>query len=246
MKLVLAEPRLLKDSVSIISDLVNEVTFKLDKDKIEILAMDPANVAMVMFKLLSSAFVEYDVKESQELAVNLDNLNQVLKRAKPADTIILEQIENKLRITLRGESTRTFSLSLIDIDESEQKIPDLKFDAKVEMPSIVLTEAVEDMDVVAESVALIAEAKKFTIQSEGRFNAAKVEIKKSEDTSIDMKDDKVLSKYSIEYLKKIVKSSKLADTVSLNFGKEYPLRADYRVMDRLMLSFILAPRVDND
>ena len=176
MKLVLAEPRLLKESISIISDLVNEVTFKLDKDKIEIVAMDPANVAMVMFKLLSSAFVEYDVKESQELAVNLDNLNQVLKRAKPSDTVIIEQEENRLKITLRGESTRTFKLSLIDIDESEQKIPDLKFDVKIDMPSAVLTEAIEDMDIVAESVAMTAETNKFTIQSEGRFNAAKVEV----------------------------------------------------------------------
>jgi len=246
MKLVLAEPRLLKESISIISDLVNEVTFKLDKDKIEITAMDPANVAMIMFKLLSSAFVEYDVKENQELAVNLDNLNQVLKRAKPSDTVILELVENKLKITLRGESTRTFSLSLIDIDESEQKIPDLKFEVKVDMPSAVLTEAIDDMDIVAESVALTAETSKFTVQSEGRFNAAKVEVQTDEETNIELKGDKTLSKYSIEYLKKIVKGSKLADTVSLNFGKEYPLKADYKVMDRLMLSFILAPRVDND
>lgn len=246
MKLVLAEPRLLKESIGIISELVNEVTFKLDKDKIEITAMDPANVAMIMFKLLSSSFVEYDVKESQQLSVNLDNLNQVLKRAKPSDTVIIEQADNKLKITLKGESTRTFSLSLIDIDESEQKIPELKFDVKVELPSLALTEAVDDMDIVAESVALIAETNKFTVQSEGRFNAAKVEIPITEGASIKMKESKILSKYSIEYLKKIVKGSKLAETVALNFGREYPLRADYKVMDRLMLSFILAPRVDND
>lgn len=246
MKLILAEPRLLKDSISIISELVNEVTLKLDKDKIEILAMDPANVAMIMFKLLSSAFVEYEVKDNQEISVNLENLNQILKRAKPSDTVIIELIENKLKITLSGESTRTFSLNLIDIDESEQKIPDLKFDAKVGMPSAVLTEAIEDMDIVAESVSMMAEKNKFTVQSEGRFNAAKVEVMADEETSIEIKEDKTSSKYSIEYLKKIIKGSKLADTVSLNFGKEYPLRADYRVMDRLMLSFVLAPRVDND
>ncbi len=246
MKLVLAEPRLLKESISTISDLVNEVTLKLDKDKIEIVAMDPANVAMVIFKLLSSAFVEYEVKEDQQLAVNLDNLNQVLKRAKPSDTVTLELLDNKLEIVLRGESTRRFSLSLIDIDDSEQKIPDLKFDVKVEMPSAVLAEAIDDMEIVAESVALIAEKEKFTIQSKGRFNSAKVEVLSDEETKIDVKDDKEASKYSIEYLKKIVKGSKLADTVVLNFGKEYPLRADFKVMDKLMLSFILAPRVDND
>ncbi|MBM3199944.1 proliferating cell nuclear antigen (pcna) [Candidatus Woesearchaeota archaeon] len=246
MKLVLAEPRLLKESVGIISELVNEVTFKLDKDKIEITAMDPANVAMVMFKMLSSAFVEYDIKGAQDLSVNLDNLNQVLKRAKPSDTIILETVDNKLKITLKGERTSTFSLSLIDVEESEQKIPDLKFDVKVEMPSVVLSDAVDDMEIVSESVALIAESNKITVQSEGRFNAAKVEVPATEGIIIKMKDSRVLSKYSIEYLKKIVKGSKIAETVDLNFGREYPLRADYKIMDRLMLSFILAPRVDND
>jgi len=246
MKLVLSEPRLLKESVGIISELVNEVTFKLDKEKIEITAMDPANVAMIMFKLLSSAFVEYNVKDEQEFSVNLDNLNQVLKRSKPTDTVILETTDNKLKITLKGDSTRTFSLSLIDIEDSEQKIPELKFDVKVDLPSTTLTEAVDDMDIVAESVALIAETNKLTVQSEGRFNAAKVEMLTNDTMVIKMKEKQVLSKYSIEYLKKIVKGSKLADSVSLNFGREYPLRADYKVMDKLMLSFILAPRVDND
>ncbi|RLE44892.1 hypothetical protein DRJ25_06255, partial [Candidatus Woesearchaeota archaeon] len=79
MKLTLVEPRYLKDSVTIISELVNEATFKVNSESIELIAMDPANVAMVVFKLLSSAFAEYDVKQPVELAINLSNLKQVLK-----------------------------------------------------------------------------------------------------------------------------------------------------------------------
>ena len=54
MKLVLAEPRYFKESIAIISDLVTEAKFKATKDGLELIAMDPANVAMVIFKLLSS------------------------------------------------------------------------------------------------------------------------------------------------------------------------------------------------
>ena len=53
MKLTLAETKLLKDTTSIIADLVTEVHFKVTKDGMELIAMDPANVAMVVFKLLS-------------------------------------------------------------------------------------------------------------------------------------------------------------------------------------------------
>ena len=56
----------------------------------------------------------------------------------------------------------------------------------------------------------------------------------------------IKSKYSIEYLKKIIKGSKLADTVTLQFNKDYPLRLDYLVKDKLSLSIILAPRVSNE
>ena len=68
MRLTLAEPSYLKESISIISDLVNEARFKITPNAIELVAMDPANVAMVVFKLLSSCFVEYDVKKTLSLA----------------------------------------------------------------------------------------------------------------------------------------------------------------------------------
>ncbi len=58
--------------------------------------------------------------------------------------------------------------------------------------------------------------------------------------------DKVKAKYSIEYLKKMVSGSKIADTVQIQFNKDYPLKVDFKEVDRVMLSFILAPRVRKD
>ena len=116
MKFSLAEPKLLTDSINIISDFVNEVRFKIDKEKIELIAMDPANVAMIVFKLLSSVFTEYKVEAPLEICVSLDSLKQILRRAKPSDILSLElnKKDNKLKIQLKGESTRTFNLSLIN------------------------------------------------------------------------------------------------------------------------------------
>ena len=127
MKLTLAESRLLKEPINIISELVNEVTLTIDPDKIEIIAMDPANVALVVFRLLSSAFIDYSLEKPVQISLNLDNLKQVLRRAKPSDTVILEIEENKLRIELSGDSKRVFHLSLIKLDNQEQKIPSLSF-----------------------------------------------------------------------------------------------------------------------
>ena len=71
MRLTLAEPKLLKESISIISDLVTETKFRVGKDFVEIIAMDPANVAMVIFRMPSNSFAEYVVSEETVLAMNL-------------------------------------------------------------------------------------------------------------------------------------------------------------------------------
>ena len=248
MKLTLAEPKYLKDSISIISDLVNEARFKINKDAIELVAMDPANVAMVIFKLFSSSFTEYDVDKEVEIGINLSNLKQILRRASPNDMLTLElDSENKLKIALKGVSSRTFSLPIIELEEKEQKIPDLKFPITITTSPGILNEAVEDADIVADSVSFVGQKDKFSIQAEGDLSQAKIDIKESDSTKITAENqDSVKAKYSIEYLKKMVNSGKLSEELKIQFSKDYPLKLEYKTVDKVMLSFILAPRVEND
>ncbi len=247
MKLTLAEPKYLKDSISIISDLVNEAQFKITKDAIELVAMDPANVAMVIFKLWSSSFTEYDVDKDVSISLNLSYLKQILRRAKPTDMITLEMDSpSKLKIIFRSRSVRTFSLSIIDTQEREQRIPQLTFPVSVETSAEIFNEAIEDVDIVSESVTLSVENGKFSVHAEGDMSNAAIEVKADDKTVIKAAKEPVKSKYSIEYLKKMIQAGKIADNVRVQFNKDYPLRLDYHAIDRVMLTFVLAPRVDND
>ena len=246
MKLTLAEPKFFKEPIMIISELVNEVVFKIDREKLELVAMDPANVAMVVYKLLSSVFIEYDVNKEIEIAVNLDNLKQVLRRAKSSDTLTLELLESKLKITLKSNSTRLFTLSLINMQEERQKVPDLDFKCRIEMPSILFDEAIDDMDVVSDSVAFEIENNTLNIQASGNISTAKVSFMNNDIVRITSKEEVVRSRYSIEYLKKIIKGSKLSDSVTLLLSNDYPLKVEYKIIDKLSLQTILAPRVSND
>jgi len=248
MKLTLADSKYLKDSISIISELVTEARFKITSDAIELVAMDPANVAMVIFKLLSSTFTEYEVKKPIDIAINLNNLKQFLKRAKPNDILTLElENESQFKITLKGASTRTFSLPILDLEEKEQKIPDLSFSAEIKMQSSSFNDSIEDADIVADALSLIAEPKKFSITAKGDLSKADIEFNEDEDTKIKVEgQDKIKSKYSIEYLKKMIGGSKISENVSLYFNSDYPLKLEYKVVDRVQLAFILAPRVEND
>ena len=248
MKLVLAEPKYFKDSISIISDLVTEAKFKVSNNGLEMVAMDPANVAMVIFKMLSSCFTKYEVKEAEEIAINLNNLKQILRRAKSDDVLTLETTEdNKLKIQMKSNTTRSFSIPTLEIDDKEQKVPELTFPMTVEMDSGLLTESVEDVSVVAESVTFLGEKSQLSVKAEGDLSKAFIEIKPDEQTLIRTdSDDKFKAKFSLEYLKKMIAGNKLSDKVSLHFNTDYPMKIEYKIVDRLALSFILAPRVDND
>lgn len=246
MKIVLADPSLFKESISIISELVSEVRFKINATALEMVAMDNANISMIIFKMFSSAFVEYKVDGDTELSVNLLNLKQILQRAQKTDVLTIELAEeNRLKIILKGRITRTFFLPLIDINEEEQKIPELEMNAKIKTDSIVIKDAIDDCDVVSDSVSFIAEKDNFSIESKGDSSKVRIDIPKDDITTIEASEF-VKSKYSIEYLKKMLKASKLNETIEIQFSQEYPLRINFTKEDILQLVFILAPRVDND
>jgi len=247
MKLTLAEPKYLKESISIISELVNEAKFKINKEGIELVAMDPANVAMVIFKLFASSFVEYEVTDEARLSLNLNNLKQVMRRAKPNDMVTLELNDNKLNIILKSKTKRTFSLPIIDAEQKEQKIPDLNFPLTITTNSDQLLEAIEDVDIIGESVSFLGEKDKFTIVAEGDMSKVHIEILSDDTTTITMTvGEKVKARYSVEYLKKMIAAGKLVPTVSIYFNKDYPVKLEYKTVDRLLMTFILAPRVEND
>jgi len=248
MKLVLSEPKYFKESISIISDLVTEAKFKVTKNGLELVAMDPANVAMVIFKMLSSCFAAYEVKDDEEWAINLNNLKQILRRAKGEDMLTLETTEDsRLKITMKSNTTRSFTIPTLEMESKEQKVPELSFPISIEMSSSVLSDSIEDVSVVAESVTLLGEKSQLSIKAEGDLSKAFIEIKPDENTQIKTDiDDKFKAKYSLEYLKKMTAGGKLSERVSLKFNTDYPLKIEYKVIDRLSLGFILAPRVDND
>lgn len=242
MKLILNEPELLKNSISIISDLVSEAKFIITPTGMEIVAMDDASVAMVIFKLPNTSFAEYSIEKDTEIGLNLVNLKQILRRATD-DALTIELEENRLKLQLQGRTTKTFNLPVFELEGTAQKVPDLKFSASVKTTTSILTNAVGDADIAAEAVAFIAKPQKFILEAEGDLNRAVIEIPEDDTTKVDAADE-VKSKYSLEYLKKMITGSKISDQVLISFSKDYPLRLDFG-NDKLSLSFILAPRIED-
>lgn len=242
MRLKLDHPKLFSEIISIISDLVLEVRIKVNQEGMSILAIDPANVAMVSFKLPSSAFSEIEVEGETILGVSLDSLKAVLRRIKSGSVLIITKEENEIKLEIKDKIKREFNLSLIEIEGEEKQIPSLDFVSKIEMPSSDFAEAIEDSTVVAESCSFVSSPDKFIIKAKGSLNSFKSEFSSDE---LNIVAEEATSKYSLEYLQKMVKATKLTDKMKINFSNDYPLKLDFAT-PFIELSFILAPRVESD
>jgi len=143
MLVELKNPLLLTKAVEIISDLVTEVRIKVNEFGMSITAMDPANVAMVGFKLPKSSFSKFEL-DSEVLGVNLDDFKRILKRCGATGALILEKKENLLEIRIEDRIKRKFTLNLIEIESEDKEMPALEFSSKVEIASNDLVDAIED------------------------------------------------------------------------------------------------------
>jgi proliferating cell nuclear antigen len=240
MILKLDNPKLLADAVSIISEIVSEVRIKLTEEGLSIVAVDPANVAMVIFKLPKSSFSQYE-QGTSIWGINLNDLKMILKRASSSSSILFEQDENQLKISIFDKVKRIFNLSLIEIDSEEKEEPKLNFNCKIEILSDHFIKAIEDCSVVADSCSFIAGSEFFILEGSGALNSARTEFS-GDEAKIEGTGK---SKYSLEYLMKFIKASRISDKVLVSFSDDYPLRLDFPG-DAMGMGFILAPRVEND
>ncbi|MAH50078.1 hypothetical protein CMI37_29935 [Candidatus Pacearchaeota archaeon] len=240
MILKIDRPKLLSDAIAIISEIVTEVRIKLLEDGMSIVAVDPANVALVIFKLPKESFSQYEIG-GEVWGVNLDDLKRILKRTSTGSSVVFEQEENRLKITIFDKIKRVFTLALIEVDAEDKDEPELSFNCTVELKSDDFAQAVEDCHVVADSCALIAGDGFFMVEGSGSLNSARAEF--SGDEAVIGGVGK--SRYSLEYLMKFIKAGKISEKVSVKFSDDYPLRIDFPG-EKMGIGFILAPRVEND
>jgi proliferating cell nuclear antigen len=242
MLLKLDHPKLFSEIIGVISDFILEVKIKVTKEGMSIIAIDPANVAMILFKLPASAFAELEVENEEILGVSLDSLKAVLRRVKSGSVLVISKQENELRLQIQDKVKREFNLALIEIEGEDKEVPALEFVSRIEMNAVDFAEAIEDCSVVADACSFVSEPERFTIQAKGSLNSFKSEFSSDE---LDIQAQEARSKYSLEYLQKMVKATKITDRVKVNFSTDYPLRLDFTT-PFIELGFILAPRVETE
>ncbi len=248
-KAKLSDPSLLKNSVDTISDLIHEGLFKITSDSLRMRAADRATVAVVDFELKKGAFEEFEFDEETEIGINLERLLDVLKRAKKDDSLVLElsEDESRLKISIGDGTKRDFEIPLLSL--SAGQVPETKqldFTAEMKLKSSVLSKGVADAEIVADSVLFKAEEGSLTLLAESDSGSVEARTEEDSDDLIEIDvSEETKSRYPLEYLKKMLKASKISEVSTLKIGNDYPMELMFEEPDIIEISFVLAPRVED-
>jgi proliferating cell nuclear antigen len=238
---------LLTDSISTIAEIIDEGILKITKDGISMVAADRAMVAVVDFQILATAFEKFEADQEHSIGMNITNLLSVLKRATAEDRATFSLQGSKLEIVLENASKRRFVIPLLDLNKEEvPPIDQLEFTGKVEVKPEILQSGIADAEIVADSVLFEVSRDMFGMRAEGDISSSQLELEKGNKSLIDIKTDgDIKSRYPLDYLKKMIKASKIAQSVSLEWGQDYPMKLTFKSTDKVSLTFIIAPRVSD-
>lgn len=237
---------LLRDSIATVAELIDETELNIKEYGLQLIASDRAVVVVIDFYLDRSVFREYKYTDDARIGINLQNLLQILKRAGEGDSLAIKLADGKLELTLKGVSTRKFVLPLIDISREETPpIDKLDFSAELSIDSEVLSSGIEDAELITDSVIFTVRKDQLTMKGESDSSFTQLDLMKG-DGNLRITDinEPVRARYSLDYLKKIIKAKKLSPSAKISMSNDYPMKLQFEVPGKMQLGFILAPRVE--
>jgi hypothetical protein len=218
------------------SDVFCEADLHFENQKLTLIEMDPANVAMAYRQIkYAGALNKFSA------LVNLNNVFQLLKQirkikkptSKTSITLWFEPRETLMRMMLEGDFGRIEFPAIKSVNDVK-KWPDLTFLAQANINKDKFQNIIKLMSLSDYSVRLTVKDKKLVFHCEG--NEGSVNIS-SNPVPCSGKD--CSSKFSTEYLDKFTfKGNKL----QLHLSKDYPLV----IIDEFDNRYCLAPRVEHD
>jgi proliferating cell nuclear antigen len=235
----------LRELVEVISTLVSEVKFSVSKEGIEVKAVDPSHVAMLVLKLDRGAFEEF-TGEPTEIGVDVEKLKEVLRLSKPGDVLDLQFDGGKNRLVIKvGKVTR--HMSVVDpAGITDPKVPNVSPPGIAVVKMEELRQGIRGSESISDHVTLTLEPEGFTMHSEGETDRVDMRLPKEGLGRLEVKDT-VRSMYPLDFFSSMVKSITSSDEVTLHVGNEYPLKIEFAMAGGHGEGrFLLAPRVEED
>jgi proliferating cell nuclear antigen len=224
---------------------VDEARFRIDESGIRVRAVDPANVAMDDLTLNTSAFESYDATPGV-LGLDLDRFADPVNLAKKDNLVqfSLDRETRKLVVFVDGIEFRMACLDPATI-RAEPTLPELELPASATLDRDVLQQGVKAADLVADHVGFRMDADEEVLRIEAEGDTDTVDFQLDEEKLDQATFAEASSLFSLDYMKKIVRTIPKGASVTVDFGSEFPIMLSYDLDDDAgSMTRMLAPRIE--
>ena len=240
-----------------LKDILLETNICFTKEGIKIINMDKSHTILVHLKLPSENFEFYEITlDKIIIGVNMFHLFKLINTIDNDDTltIYIEQADYTDGVVhylgLKFENSnikqsKIQKLRLIEPDQDEMEIPNVKFSSILNMPSNDFQKIIRDLGGISEKLEIKSVGNELLFICSGQF--AKAERRRCECDGnmqfIQKKNDEYIiqGEFSLKNLNYFIKCTNLCSQIELYLDNDLPLIIKYNVASLGVIKLCLAP-----
>jgi proliferating cell nuclear antigen len=240
-----------------LKDILLETNISFQPDGIRIINMDKSHTILVHLYLAASNFEFYECKKEKIIiGVNMFHLFKLINSIDNDDTLTIyienndyfEGIVSHLAIKFENgdiKQCKTQKLKLIEPEQDELEVPDVKFSSIINLPSADFQKIIRDLSGLSDKIEIKSVGNELIFKCQGQF--ASVELHRAEaDESMKFiqKQDSskvIQGEFSLKNLGYFIKCTNLCQQIEVYLENDLPLVVKYNVASLGEIKLCLAP-----
>ena len=228
-----------------LKDILLETNISFQPDGIRIINMDKSHTILVHLYLAASNFEFYECKKDKIIiGVNMFHLFKLINSIDNDDTLTI-YIENAdyydgivSHLALKFENgdikqCKTQKLKLIEPEQDELEVPDVKFASIINLPSQDFQKIIRDLSCISDKVEIKSVGNELIFKCQGQFASAEIRRAESDgymEFIVKQDSSKIIQgEFSLKNLGYFIKCTNLCSQIEIYLENDLPLIVKYDV-----------------
>lgn len=234
-----------------LAKITDEAPFFITQDMFEARILSPDKTTMIILKIPSISFEEYEVDEQETFIVSTSDLNKIIRRATRNDVLVFEYLkeENKLKIIFRNKKTGVERSFLIEARSGIGEIPsEIKTELGVTARFVAddYKQIIRDLKIVGEEAIFHYKEGKLYITAHAQQKEYRGEFSEGNPlTYLSATVNEAKSIYSVSLLEATLKPIQSAKHITLSFDTDKPAKIEFEITEGGYMIYWIVPRVES-
>jgi proliferating cell nuclear antigen len=240
-----------------LKDILLETNISFQPDGIRIINMDKSHTILVHLYLAASNFEFYECKKEKIIiGVNMFHLFKLINSIDNDDTLTI-YIENAdyydgivSHLALKFENgdikqCKTQKLKLIEPEQDELELPDVKFSSIINLPSSDFQKIIRDLSGISDKLEIKSVGNELIFKCQGQFASAEIHRAESDGSMgflVKQDSSKIIQgEFSLKNLSYFIKCTNLCSQIEIYLENDLPLIVKYDVASLGSILLALVP-----